>query len=187
MEIIYEIANVFRITLCRDVQLFPGVPGHVARRQTPFVINYRAPNAERAEHVELTDELFRLLVSVKPENREIFATVIRFLPEQFRMSYEMGAHLVNAPKDLLRYCAPVQAQPMGFADYWRDAWDAEEEKPQEKLEVLVCRFVATNQPYQQDFATRKHGHWYGRDGELLENVDFWKPQSVTPAVKAPNY
>jgi hypothetical protein len=187
LEIIYEIPNRFRITLHRDVQLFPDAPHVTARRSTPFVINYRAPNAERAEHVELTDELFRLLVSVTPENREMFATVIRYLPEQFRMSHEMGAHLVNAPKHLLEYCSPVEAQPLGHADYWRDAWDAEEEKPQQNVEVLVCVFVAANQPYTQDFAFLRAGHWYDRSGHLLEGVDFWKPKSVTPAVKAPDY
>lgn len=187
MEIIYEIPNRFRITLHRDVQLFPDAPQITARRPTPFVINYRAPNAERAEHVELTDELFRLLVSVTPENREIFATVIRYLPEQFRMSYEMGAHLVNAPKHLLKYCAEVEAQPLGFADYWRDAWDIEEEKPQENLEVLVCVFVSANRPYTQDFAVRKDGRWYGRDGQFLKWVDYWKPKSVVPAVKVRDY
>ena len=191
MEIIYEIPNLFRITLIREVQLYADAPHIRARRSTPFVINYRAPNADRVEHCELTDELFRLFLSATPENREIFATLIRFLPEQFRMSYEMGAHLVNAPKDLLKYCLPATEQPMGYADYWRDAWDADEEKPAHGVEVLVCVLAEDQRRryYTQEFATRdeEDGVWYDRKKRPLSGVEYWKYKSQMPAVKTPQY
>ena len=182
MKIIHEIPNRFRITLIREVQRYADSPHFVVTRETPFLINYRGPDAEKTEWCELTDELFRLFLSVTPEN-EFFETLLRFLPEKFTMSAEMAEHLRNAPKSLLEYCLPTAKNRQTYVEHWRDA---DKDEPPEDVEVLVCA-VADNQRYVQMFARFQDGDWYSREGRRILLVDYWRYPAATPEVKRPQY
>lgn len=182
METLYEIPNRFRITLIREVQRYADSPHILETRATPFLIEYRGPNAEKAEHCELTDEVFKLFLSIEPEI-EFFETLLRFLPEKFMMSAEMAEHLRGAPKSLLEYCLPTPKNRRTYVEHWLDV---DKNEPPEDVEVLVC-VVADNQRYVQLFARFVEGEWYSREGRRLLLVDYWRYKATAPEMKSPKY
>jgi hypothetical protein len=188
MEVIYEIKHRFRVTYIPVVQLYEDAPQILCNRPTPFIINHRAPDADRAEHCELTDELFRLFLSVTPENRLMFDTLMRFLPEQYPMSAGMVECLLAAPKNLLRYCkSDASKMPtLTREDYWRDARTGRN-LPPEGHEVLACVRYADRRRYSQEFAVARDDGWYDRKGRPLSGVEHWRYKTDTPAFLSPDY
>jgi hypothetical protein len=99
MDIIYEVPGTFRITLMREFSPHMG-SNRVIKRRTPFVLHLRIPCVEAVENVELTEELFGLLLRLPSE--DAFALQKHLHPD-FAMSESMMAQIVKAPKALLDY------------------------------------------------------------------------------------
>ena len=99
MDIIYEVPQTFRVSHIREVSRFPG-DTQVFQRATPFVLIYRAKDAEKAENMELTDELFELFLTIDPAMAK---NVNNHILDRFHMSESMLEQLLKAPKSLLEY------------------------------------------------------------------------------------
>ena len=99
MQTIHEVPSKFRIMLVRDYSPFIGSK-KVITRSTPFVMIYRAPGAVSAENQELTDEVFKMFLTLEKDQAK---TVNKYICEQFKMSDGMLEELLNSPKELLEY------------------------------------------------------------------------------------
>jgi hypothetical protein len=97
MNTLYEVPFTFRITLIREVGRFVGDTQPVTRA-TPFVLIYRSPDAPKAENMELTDELFKMYLTLPPDMAKI---VNKHTQERFQMSDGMLDQLLASPKSLL--------------------------------------------------------------------------------------
>ena len=99
MNTIYEIPFTFRVMLMREVGRFVGDVNPTIR-STPFVLIYRSPDAQKAENMELTDELFKMFLTLPLDMAKI---VNKHIQERFQMSEGMLEQLVKSPKNLLEY------------------------------------------------------------------------------------
>lgn len=99
MNKLYEIPFTFRITLIREVGRFIGDTKPITR-DTPFVLIYRSPNAEKAENMELNDELFKMFLTLPFDMAKI---VNKHINARFQMSEGMLEQLVASPKSLLEH------------------------------------------------------------------------------------
>lgn len=99
MQTIHEVPSKFRVMLVRDYSPHLGSK-RVITRSTPFVMIYRAPDAEKAENQELTDEVFKMFLTLEKDQAK---TVNKYIDEQFRMSDGMLEELLNSPKELLEH------------------------------------------------------------------------------------
>lgn len=102
MDIIYDVPGTFRITLVRDYTPHLG-SSRLIRRETPFVLHLRVPGVAAVENVELTDELFSLLLRLPAEDA---LAVQKHLHPKFNMSPAMLAQITAAPKSLLSHVIP---------------------------------------------------------------------------------
>ena len=99
MKVIYEVPLTFRITLVRDFSAGVG-SSHVIKRPTPFILHLRVPGVDPVENVELTDELFGLLLRL---NAEDALAVQKHLHPDYAMSRGMIEQIVKAPKSLMEH------------------------------------------------------------------------------------
>ena len=98
MDILHEVPGVFRITLIRSFALGQGGP--TLNRATPFVLHFRAPGINKAEHVELPDELFQLFLTLPAKAA---AAVNKFIEPEYRLSSGMLEQLQQCPRELLAH------------------------------------------------------------------------------------
>lgn len=105
MEVIYEVPLVFRITLVREYSPY-AQSARVIKRRTPFVLQLRVDGVAMVENVELTDELFGLLLRLPAEDA---LAMQKHLSPEFSMSVGMMEQIVKAPKTLLAHVVASQS------------------------------------------------------------------------------
>ena len=106
MQVIHEIFGLFRITMVRDYLPFLGSKSAITRA-TPFCLLYRAPGDDKAQNQELTDDLFKLFLTLPPVSSRI---VNSHLDEKFKMPAGMLEELLKSPTSLLDFVLPSSSR-----------------------------------------------------------------------------
>lgn len=184
MEVIYEIPGCFRITYVPEFSTYPGGPAHP--RPTPFVLTYRAADADQAEQCELPSELFAALVGASPEAWPVVRQLAKFLLPAFALSDGMRNCLLSAPAELKRYAVVAESTALPTptwldpethpVPYGMDVWIC---VPMRVGHGQGCRVV-----YDVVKAYCNPDGWFdSTDGYRLDTPDYYTPMPATPPVK----
>jgi hypothetical protein len=175
MRTIYEVPGLFRITYMRS-----------SARQTPFILEYRAPTAEKVEVTELPNELFRTFLTIDRSAQKEFSVLLKYARPAISMSAEMLDCLLNAPKTLLSYVEDTANEDISLVACWQSPDDAPVEYG---IDVLACVSESSHyakQAHRYDVikAYCNPDGWFDSEtGKQIEPPDYCMRIPPTPPVK----